>query len=250
MYPQHLPTYIHTFLDYPDWRAVESAHYIFNYTNGSEAEREIQHIIHTQEEGFTRILNVLKIVPPTKKITYYFYPNEQLKMQLMGDDWYAQSIYNEFCVHVLYTSEHKPIGPHEDTHLLSLPWGLSWCFLQEGLAEHIVGHSWDKCSHIEKMKEGIAKGINLYPSTQLSDEDWLNTSDDGAIYYYALAGSWATFLIEQYGLECFKNLYTNTHNTMSRSMIESAYMKYYGVSLENLERQYFQKILGSRRTSE
>ncbi|MDQ5957167.1 MAG: hypothetical protein QG614_142 [Patescibacteria group bacterium] len=75
----------------------------------------------------------------------------------MGDPWYVQSIYNEYCVHVLYTSDHNPISPHEDTHLMTLTWGLSTPFIQEGLVEYMVGHAWDKKSHSEYVKNGLAK---------------------------------------------------------------------------------------------
>lgn len=82
MYPQHLPIYTHTFLDYPDWRAVESTHYIFNYTKGSEAEREIQHIIHTQEEDFTRILDFLKNQKPGGRAPEFLIKKAEIKYDL------------------------------------------------------------------------------------------------------------------------------------------------------------------------
>lgn len=138
MYPQNLPTYTHKFLEYKDWIKCETTHYIFNYTSGSEAEKDIEVIKETQENAYKKITSFLKLEKDENKIEYYFYPDPKTKKDLMGDDWYAQSIYNEYRVHVLYTADDKPIGPHEDTHLLTLCYGLSMPFIQEGLADYMV----------------------------------------------------------------------------------------------------------------
>ena len=134
MEKQNLPTYTHVFLDDNRWLTRETDHYIFHYFPDSEAEKDIEMIVAMQENAFKKIVNFLNIEPPKKKIEYYFYPDEEIKKALMVDDWYAQSILDEFRIHVLYTSDIKPIGEHDDTHLLSLPWGISIRLLQDGLA--------------------------------------------------------------------------------------------------------------------
>lgn len=242
MNEQNLPTYTHKFLDYPNWIKEESEHYIFFYTKDSEAEKDIELIKSTQEVSFQKIILELEVPLPEKKISYYFYPSPNVKKELMGDDWYAQSIYREFIIHVIYTHEHKPIGPHEDTHLLTLPWGLSWNFLQEGLAEHMVGKCWDGVPHAAKVKEGISKGFKLSPSSQLSSKDWYSTPDDQAIYFYALAGSWVTFLIHKFGIEMFISLYKKTNRNMKEEEIREAYRLCLGSSIEELEGKYLSQI--------
>ena len=146
-YKQHLPDYIHKFKEDTRWKSYETEHYIFNFFPDSVAEKEIKDISERQEQAYTKIISFLNIPEPIQKITYYLYPDEETKKELMGDDWYAQSIYAENCVHVLYTEEIKPIGEHEDTHLLSLSWGLSIPLFQEGLAEYLVGYNWYGESH-------------------------------------------------------------------------------------------------------
>ncbi len=217
MEKQKLPTYTHNFLNDNHWLTRETDHYVFNYFPNSEAEKDIEMISMTQENAFKKIVDFLNIEPPKKKIEYYFYPNEELKKNLMGDDWYAQSIRDEFRIHVLYTKKIKPLGEHEDTHLLSLPWGISIGLFQEGLAEFMVGHAWDGKSHISYVKEGYTN--NLYPplSDFFEHEAWLRTDDSKPLYFYSLVGAFTTFLINNYGMDKFKELYINTRRNISKT---------------------------------
>ncbi len=239
MLQQFLPNYKHDFESFSYWITKESEHYIFHYTAKSEAEKDIHQIVTTQEDAFSKIVTTLDLQHPDKKIEYYFYPDAELKKNLMGDDWFAQSIYNEFRIHVLFTKDDKPIGPHEDTHLLSLPWGISWNFLQEGLAEYMVGRCWDGVPHEDKVKGGIALGLKLSPSTQLTQKDWLDIPDESIIYFYALAGSWSRFLIETYGMGKYKEFYKNTNREMGPNAVLQAYSDHFGKKLTKLEEEYF-----------
>jgi hypothetical protein len=227
MEKQKLPTYTHNFLNDNHWLTRETDHYVFNYFPNSEAEKDIEMISMTQENAFKKIVDFLNIEPPKKKIEYYFYPNEELKKNLMGDDWYAQSIRDEFRIHVLYTKEIKPLGEHEDTHLLSLPWGISIGLFQEGLAEFMVGHAWDGKSHISYVKEGYAN--NLYPplSDFFEHEAWLRTDDSKPLYFYSLVGAFTTFLINNYGMDKFKELYINTRRNISKTENLAVFEKIY-----------------------
>lgn len=238
-YKQYLPTYSHAFQEYSGWLTAETEHYIFNYTVESEAEKDIEHIKERQEQAFKKIVSKLRVPAPSQKIIYYFYPTAELKTKLMGDDWFAQSIYDEFCIHVLYTPEDKPVGEHEDTHLLTLPWGLSVNFLQEGLAEYMVGHNWYGEPHSECIKEGVAKGYELSPSKILTEKDWLNTPQGGAIYFYALAGAWVKYLIEIFGLDIFKKLYMECTREETTDTMREKYQRYTGKSVEALEKDFF-----------
>jgi hypothetical protein len=239
---QHLPTYRHDFLKDRRWLTRETDHYIFHYFPQSEAEKDIDMIVSTQEAAFRKIVAFLNIEPPQKKIEYYFYPDKETKTALMGDDWYAQSIRNEFRIHVLYTKDIKPLGEHEDTHLLSIPWGISIGFFQEGLAEFMVGHAWDGKSHISYVKEGYAK--NLYPS--LSDffkhEAWLQTDDSKPLYFYSLAGAFASFLIEKYGKNKFKDLYIKMRRDFTKEENLKIFMALYGPMVD-VEKGFKEYIL-------
>src|SRR3989338_7856792 len=118
---QHLPYYIENFKTFSQWEKHESKHYVFFYLPESLAEKEITEIVKTQEAGFKRILDFLKVKAPKKKI--------------------------------------KHLEAHEDTHLLSLPWGLAIGFFQEGLAEYLKGHNWHGQPHEILVKKSLKKNI-------------------------------------------------------------------------------------------
>ncbi len=206
MYKQHLPFYIVKFKDYP-WERYESPYYIFNVEKGSLAEKDIEVIKARQESAFNKIVSTLALKDTERKITYYFYPTQEKKAELMGDGWYGQSIYNEFAVHAVYNEEHKVVGEHEDTHLLSLPLGLPISVIQEGLAEYMTGESMFGHKHTAVVQEGIQRGLPFDIKNLMSQQGWLDTPDEEAEYYYSLAGSLCRYLIDVVGVEKFKKLY-------------------------------------------
>ena len=222
-------------------RGVKKAgSYVFYYTSGSPAERDIDTIVSTQLAAFKKITDFLPISSEKlpDKIEYYLYPTQKVKKQLMGDDWYAQAIYAELRVHVLYTNEIKPIGPHEDTHLLSLPFGLAIGFIQEGLAEYMVGRDWYGNDHVGVVKEGVKNDwVKLKPELLTEHSAWLSTDDAHARHFYALAATFTKFLIETFGKESYLHLY----KMLDRNAPEEnrlAYAKIFNLSPQELIKKY------------
>ena len=209
MYKQSLPEYKTLFNSAP-WMVRDSLHYQFHYFAESLAEREIEHIIETQEGAFQKILHFLEIKAPEQKISYYLYPDTETKKELMGSPWFAQSIYNDFAIHALYTEEHRVIGPHEDTHLVSLPLGLSIGFLQEGLAEYLVGHDWYGNTFSQAVHEVINDSqFTISPDLLTTHQAWADTNDTFARQYYALSALFADYMIATYGKERYLKLYSS-----------------------------------------
>lgn len=235
---QHLPTYIHTFENDARWHSQSTEHYVFHFFQDSEAEKDMDRIMQTQEDAYKKIIEVLQVASPDRKIEYFFYPDPCTKKELMGDEWYAQSIYNEFRIHVLYTQTDKPIGPHEDTHLLSLPWGLSVGFFQEGLAEYMVEHAWDGTPHIDYVRRGYEKSIFPALSVFFAHQEWVTRSETETISFYSLAGAFATFLITTYGMEKFKEMYMRTHREKSSIGNRMIFEKLYGNTIEIIEEDF------------
>lgn len=235
---QHLPNYKHDFLNDSRWVVKNSPHYRFHYFAGSLTERKIDQIISTQESAYTKIISFLRVAKPKQPIEYYLYPDEKTKADLMGDDWYAQAIADEFRVHILYTDKIKAIGPHEDTHLLSLPWGDSFGFFAEGLAEYLVGQTWDGRSHLEYVREGYNK--NIYPSLAdfMTHQAWLDTDDTQAIYFYGLAGAFTAFLINSCGKDKFESFYRRSRRNNSKEQNSQLFQSVYGKSIEDAELEF------------
>ena len=154
----------------------------------------------------------------------------------MGDDWYAQAIYNEFRIHILYTKKDKPLSEHEDTHLLSLPWGLSIGFLQEGLAEYMVGHAWDGTPHSAYVKKGYTE--NVFPSILdlMDHKEWIKSPKDKLIYWYSLAGAFTTFLIKNFGKNSFERLYKETGRNKSKQENTAVFESIYNQKISKIEK--------------
>ncbi|KND47942.1 MAG: hypothetical protein AB201_03495 [Parcubacteria bacterium C7867-006] len=207
MYEQNIPFYIDLFKKY-DWSIYETEHYVFRVQKGSLAEQDIEFIKNRQESAYKKIVDTLKLTPTSKKIQYYFYPTQELKAELMGDGWYGQTIYNEYTIHAIYNSEDKVVGEHEDTHLLSLVWGLPISLFQEGLAEAMVGRSMFGNNHNEILRNGVSRGIKIDIKNLMSQQGWLDTPDDEAEFFYSLAGSLVSYILLVFGLENFRKLYS------------------------------------------
>lgn len=234
MYEQYLPDYTTAFKKAP-WKTCDSTHYRFYFFEESLAEREIENIVATQEAAFQQILDFLEILPPEKQIVYYLYPDAETKRNLMGSSWFAQSIYNDFSVHALYTEEHRVIGPHEDTHLLSLSFGLSIGFLQEGLAERMVGHDWFGNSFKDTVLEALADEHFIFSSDLLTTHKaWLDTEEEYARQYYALAALFSDYLIAMYGKEKYFELYTSLNRNVSSEENASQYDSILSDNFENI----------------
>lgn len=227
---QYLPTYKEDFKNDPRWITKESTHYIFHYFPDSIASLEINEIEKTQEESFEKIVSLLEVEIPKEKIKYYFYPDLKVKKELMGDNGYAQAVHKDFAIHVLYTEEHKPIGEHEDTHLLSLPLGQATGFFTEGLAEYL---SWDRIVLGKTKDQWFDEGKNkILPIEKIiTHEDWMNTPDDNFMYYYSYAGYFVKKLIGEFDIDTFKNFYSEINRSMNFEEINKIFIKYFSNDL-------------------
>ena len=240
---QELPGYITDFKN-ASWRIKESPHYRFHYLKDSLAEKEIEHIEKAQEDAYKKITEFLGLPSyPEKKIDYYLYPDAETKKQLIGSEWFAQSVYNDFAVHALYTEEHRVIGPHEDTHLLSLPCSLSIDFLQEGLAEYMAERSWHEES-FKKVVQDVRADAKFVISDDLltSHSAWRDTNDYYAQQYYALAALFTGFLLETYGKGKYFELYRVLARDITQSENEKQYEKILGITSEALWSQFLKTI--------
>ena len=245
MYEQELPGYTAAFKDFP-WEIRDSAHYRFHYFKDSLAEKEIEKIVETQERAYRQILAFLELPSVDKKISYYLYPDAHTKEKLMGTPWFAQSIYNDFAIHALYSEKDRVIGPHEDTHLLSLPLGLSIGFLQEGIAERMVGHDWYGNNFTDVVKEALnEEGFIVTADLLTSHDAWIATSDDFARQYYALAAAFSEYLINNFGKEKYLLLYKTLQRKSTSQENERVYQEILGINPQESWEQFLENIRGS-----
>ena len=137
-------------------------------------------------------------------------------------------------MHVLYTEEVKPIGPHEDTHLLSLPWGLAIHFFQEGLAEYMVGHDWFGNKFEEAVKELKEKGKLPPLETMFEFKTWLELDDEYARHYYAWAALVTQYLIDKFGKESYVAFYKKLNREHTQDQNLQIFRDVFGIEPDDL----------------
>ncbi|HOI60271.1 MAG TPA: hypothetical protein PKU93_03010 [Candidatus Pacearchaeota archaeon] len=243
-YVQDILWYKDNYLSY-DFIRKESSHYSFYLKKDSLAEKDFKNIINKKENQYSKIVDWLN-VNNNRKIDYYLYPSIKEKLALMGDNSPGNVIWKElknsipksFEIHVIYNEKCKFINEHEDTHLLSLPWGLSIYLFCEGLAQYMENKLMGKELHIVSKK--LLKEKKLYPIEFLFDNKNWNTVDP--IIIYPQAGSFSKYIIEKYGKERFEELYKNTSrkNTVSENLLEIK--KFYKKHIKELEEEWLEAL--------
>lgn len=197
-----------------EWLKRKSSHYVFYYLKNTLAEKDIDKIIELKEKQYAKILNFLSF----KKnliIQYYIYPSLKEKTILMGDDSPGNAIWgelelingepktNKFEIHAVYNDKCKFIGEHEDTHLLSLLFGLSVYLFCEGLAQFMEGNLFGK--DVDIISRELQGQKKLYSIVSLIDnKNWAAVEPK---IIYPEAGSFVRFLINTYGWGKFKEIY-------------------------------------------
>jgi hypothetical protein len=174
---QELPWYKKVFLK-KEWKVKNGRYYNFHYFFDSEAEKDIEKIVTAKEKHYEKITSFLE-VQNDRVIDYYLYPSVEAKLRLMGDDSPGNAIWKnfelisgkpaveKFEIHVVYGDEFKFIGEHEDTHLLSLPFGLSIYLFCEGLAQFMEGNLFG--ADIDALSRKLSEAGKLYPVSELVD---------------------------------------------------------------------------------
>ncbi len=240
---QQLDNYFNKYNNYKKWLKKETSHYVFHYLSNSEAEKDIKEIAQKQEKSFEKIIKTLNISKPKNKIYYYLYPDQKTKKELMGDDGSAQSIYHDFTIHVVYAKGAKPLGEHEDTHLLSLPMGLSIGFFQEGLAEYTAGNrKWQGKTQNFWLKKARDKDIVSDMTSVMTHQFWMDSPDKQAPLYYTLAKLFVKFLIDNFGIEKFKEFYKQTDRLNTKKENIEIFEKIFKKDVETAEHEFIKQI--------
>ncbi len=241
---QEIPWYKNNCLK-QKWLTRESDHYVFYYSKNSLAEKEIDKIAELKEKHYSKISSFLNL-RNRKIIQYYIYPSLNKKINLMGDDSPGNAIWeelelfngkiktNKFEIHVIYNNKCQFIGEHEDTHLLSLPLGLSIYLFCEGLAQFMEGNLFGK--DINVVSKELLNQKKLYSIKDLADnKNWEKVEPK---IIYPQVGSFARFLISVYGWDKFKEVYKKLSRLNSFENNLKIIEKGFGKSIEELEREW------------
>jgi hypothetical protein len=233
-YEQFIENYRDDYKKYRGWSIIKNDYYIFHYFKGCLREKDLNLIISTQTKSYKKICDSLDI-SSSKIIKYYIYPDQDEKEKLMGNRVYGQSVYADNSIHIVFNNKVRPIGSHEDTHLLSLKYGLATSFFAEGLAESID----HKTTFMGKSrKEWLKNYHKTYKETDISaffaQQAWLDTPDEMSSEFYTIAMFYVSFLIKNFGKENFLRFYKKMNRGMDKGQIIS--------TLENIFKDNYQNI--------
>ncbi len=138
---------------------------------------------------------------------------------------------SKFEIHTVYDDKCKFIGEHEDTHLLSLPLGLSIYLFCEGLAQFMEGNLFGE--DIDVISKELLNQNKLYAIKNLVDnKNWKKTEPK---IIYAEVGSFIRFLINTYGRDKFKESYQRLSRLNSVAENLKIIENGFGKSIENTE---------------
>lgn len=222
------------------WLKTKSENYIFHYNKDSIAERDLDLIIQTQEnchKNICKSLNVKMDIP----IKYFLCdtPEEvgNIYGSIHGNDFEPCNGFamrpNE--IYAVYNDSIKCIGFHEDAHIISYHTLTRppQVFIREGLA-----------MYFDKVYWGISNDAWVYYFLQ--NDKFISLKDliiDSKFYSfsdkltYPIAGSFVSYIINNYGLEKFKNFYL----TLNESF-EHCFEKSFGISLDEMEKDFIDYI--------
>ena len=205
------------------WKTYHSEHFTFYYQENHLTAEELAVIAENQEALFTMITELLHI-EFSGKIDYYLY-GSRLDYDSIPGAYCIGSEIRYLCIFCEDFCKNGLNDAHEMTHALANSIGFQHGLLAEGLAVYVEDY--------------VVYGVNLHgvvnvlyqqgrvtPLQDLLDDFWCDI-----LFNYDIAGSFATYLIEEYGIDKLMELYGLT---MGYYEVEEVY----GKSLQELEQEW------------
>lgn len=215
------------------WKEQETEHYVFHYKAGSLAEKEIQEVIDLQESCFKEITQRLDFMPE-RKIVYWLCDTRKELMQMSGYEYETNGVtYEEWdnpTIYAVYNEDVRNVGFHEDVHAIIYEYACpNSIAIVEGLAMYFDEEWW-----------GIPNELctRVYLEDKLYQRLRYMIRDDGVFYQaddrigYPIMGAFTAFLINEYGMEKYKNVYQECDEW------GRAFEHIYGKSLHDLEIEF------------
>ena len=223
-----------------EFEKYESAHFIVYFHKRTLAERKLHEIIQEREKVYTRIAEILGIEPP-HKIRLFLFPSSREKTFYTGH--IGAGAAQGFTVMEVYNEEIKVEPHHELTHIIaSLINPSPPALLNEGLAVSIVPY-WDG-KHVDEWVRLYRRKKELIPLMTLLTFTEIGSPSTMPSVSYPEAGSFVKFLIERYGIDKFRQLYSKAKN--GREFLKfnkELFIKVYGKSVEQLEEEWLGSLM-------
>jgi len=225
-----------------NWQSKSSEHFRIHYLPGSVAEREIDTLIKQNEAYLASHLTLLGIEEYDKVINFFYCDSRDQVKEISS--YSVRTMANPGCLTVLavLNNEERGHDAHELMHIVSMDlWGgwewkrapaLSW--LSEGLAAYadIPCNGYEQAelaAHILKNTE------NSVPLDSLAT----NFRQYPEMIGYMLMASFVQFVLDQYGMELFHNLWNEGYDGFEKVFgkdvvaVEQEWLKYMDTKYPN-----------------
>lgn len=218
-------------------RSLESKHFIFHYVENSYAASYIEEILALQEKCFDEISSCLQFVPDVK-IDYWLCESDEMVAELAGCPPYnGYAVYENGVadIYCVYNSLMDCTGYHEITHIIADAYNEITCSaLAEGLAVYFEKTWWTVsnllCVHTFLKHEKYVSVQEL-----IHKEDMFYSVH--CAYSYPIMGAFVEYLINNNGIEKFRQLYAYTKTDW-----EMEFQRIYAVPLETLEQDFIRYV--------
>ena len=214
---------------YDQWLTYQSKHFAFHYLPDTYVAEDIKTIAQQHEQVYSDIVRNLKL-SYSKPITYFLYPSEEaLYRATARKSGHANNEAGE--VHAIWTSadDHQSLG-HEMTHVITSQaiGEPSEALLGEGIAVCMDHSGEDYHAVAAKLNE---EG-QLIPLKDMLGDAWFKGD---AEVTYPQSGSFACFLLKQYGISAFKKAYVaKNFNAQTRTLFKA--------NLTTLEKRWLEML--------
>ena len=216
---------------YDQWLIYQSRHFAFHYLPDTYVAEDIETIAQQHEQVYSDVVRSLKLAY-SKPITYFLYPSEDaLYRATARKSGHANNDASE--VHSIWVSadDHQSLG-HEMTHVITSraigeP---SEALLGEGVAVCMDHSSKDYHALAAKLKEED----RLIPLNDMLGDAWFGHD---AEVTYPQSGSFACYLLQQYGVSTFKKAYmARNFNAQTKTLFKA--------SLQTIEKRWLAMLAG------
>lgn len=196
---------------YAFFRNRESKHFIVYFTHPSEAEKYIGDLVELRENVVAKIESLLQ-VQLREKIIIFFYPTEMTKLSLIFHSGLGLAYKNTIAEVFMAGPNLDPY--HELTHAVACKIGSPPALLGEGLAVFMQMGSRHEGKDIDAIcAENLTKG-RLIPLEVLFNYTKIGSQESQPDISYPEAASFVKYIVQKYGIDKFKEIYSRMKSTM------------------------------------
>ena len=217
-------------------QTLETANFSFHYSPGDFVYAERSEAFHDWA------VTLLGITCP-KKVDYYKYKDREQQKRLTGSTATGWAIASAFEAHSYF-----PWMNHECAHLYTSVIGRPPTFFNEGIAVAFQTDPYNNDYEArEKSGERIHDLIKRYKDSGVlySIENIIENSGFSSADYtitYPQSGSFVRYLIDTFGIEPMKTIFSSVNRDASMSEIKTAFQSIYGITIEDAEQDWLSFI--------